>query len=132
MGEDKLRKQLSAGHIGEDWMDPDAFCELQPIIGLTSRYDRFDEWENVEHRNLTPAERAKSALGGLILVNCEVMDGDLVRTDVWTDGKKTSKTMSNPTVYTERERERTSHCTHSLVEYCDCEVEEAVGCAVFE
>ena len=60
MGEDKLKKQLSAGHIGEDWMD-----ELQPIIGLTSRYDRFGEWENVEHRKLIPAEPAKSTLGGL-------------------------------------------------------------------
>ena len=68
MGEDKLKKKLSAGHIGEDWMDSDAFCELQPIIGLTSRYDRFDEWENEEHRNLIPAEPAKSTLGGLILL----------------------------------------------------------------
>ena len=110
MGEDKLRKQLSAGHIGEDWMDSDAFCELQPIIGLISRYDRFDEWENVEHRNLIPA---KSTLGRLILMNCEVVDEDLVRMDVGTDGKKTSKTMSNP--HGVHERERTSHCTHSFL-----------------
>ena len=79
---------LSAGHIGEDWMDSDAFCELQPIIGLTSRYDRFDEWENVEHRNLIPAEPAKSTMGRLILMNCEVMDEDLVRMDVGTDGSQ--------------------------------------------
>ena len=39
--EDKWMKQLSAHYIGKDWLDSDAFCELQPITGLTSRYDRF-------------------------------------------------------------------------------------------
>ena len=108
-------------------MDSDAFCELQPIISLDRH--RFDEWENVEHRNLIQAEPVKSTLGGLILANCVAWNEDLVRMDVWTDGEKTSKTMSNPTVYT---RERTSHCTHPFVEYCECEIEEAVGYAVFE
>ena len=102
-------KQLSAYHIGKDWLDSDAFCELQPIIGLTSRYDRFDEWENVEHRNLIPAKPAKPTLGGLILANCEAWNEDLVRMDVQTDGEKTSKIMSNLTVHT---REREHHTAH--------------------
>ena len=82
-------KQLFAYHTGKDWLDSDAFCELQPIIALTSRYDRFDEWENVEHRNLIPAKPAKSTLGGLILANCEAWNEDVVRMDVQTDGEKT-------------------------------------------
>ena len=107
--EDKWMKQLSAYHIGKDWLDSDAFCELQPIIGLASRYDRCDEWENVEHRNLIRAKLAKPALEGLILANCEAWNEDLVRMDVRTDGEKTSKIMSNLTVYT---REREHHTAH--------------------
>ena len=34
---DKRMQQLSAYHIGKDWLDSDAFCELQPIIANGKR-----------------------------------------------------------------------------------------------
>ena len=131
MDEDKWMKQLSAYRIGEDWMDSGSIRELQLINGVTDRHNKSVEWKDVERRNLISAELAKSTLGGLTLANCEVMDGDLARMDVWTDGENASKTMSNLTVHT-REREGTSHCTHSFVEYCECDIGESVSSAVPE
>ena len=113
-------KQLSAYHIGKNWLDSDAFCELQPIIGLTSQYDKFDEWENVEHRNLILAKPAKPTLGGLILANCEAWNEDLVRvgrSDRWR--KDIENHVQRHGV---NERARTSHCTYSFVWYCECEI----------
>ena len=70
------------------------------------------EWENVEHRNLIPAETGEINAGGVILANCEAWNEDLVRMDVWTDGEKTSKTVSNLTVYT---RERANITLHTFL-----------------
>ena len=81
----------------------------------------------MEHRDLIPAKPAKPTVAGLIFANCEAWNEDLVRMDIQTDGEKTSKTMSNLTVYRREREHHTAHIPSSGIASA-----KLVGHAVFD
>ena len=82
-----------------DWTDFAALCALQAIgwheeskasdalealrknLAPKCIVKRSGEWSNMELRNLVKENLVKLTLGGLICVDCEVLDGKLIQVD---------------------------------------------------